>query len=230
MRKLMTLLTALFVAVMLLPSVAKAEDTRQVITEVNLTMDQLAPKCNEPVANPTITVPTNAVYKLGNNCGWKWKNENGVFVGTDYATVFIPGAWKYELQVRIDGENAALWRFPDKKDNLTVKVNGAKWILVGDPNVYDAYSWAIVRSPEFTITDEGVALNYIIKDLIEKRCRKASKAFQSKKFGCVTMRMAGQNRMCFLRFQALLGSRWLPMDLFQVLPIRLGQMRSLFFG
>ena len=160
MRKLMMLLTALFVAVMLLPSVAKAEDTRQVITEVNLTMDQLAPKCNEPVANPTITVPTNAVYKLGNNCGWKWKNENGVFVGTEYATVFIPGVWKYELQVRIDGENASQWRFPDKKDNLTVKVNGAKWILVGDPNVYDAYSWATVRSPEYTITDEGVALNF----------------------------------------------------------------------
>ncbi|MBP5264460.1 MAG: hypothetical protein J6Z33_08830, partial [Lachnospiraceae bacterium] len=65
MRKLMTLLVSLFAAILLLPSVALADgDTRQVVTEVDLTYDELIPSCGEMVKCWYDGEPEGAVYRM----------------------------------------------------------------------------------------------------------------------------------------------------------------------
>ncbi len=74
MRQWMTLLLSLFVAIMLFPSVAQAVDagdTRQVVTEVDLTYEWVVPKCGEPVICRLADTPEGAVWHM-DSFYWRW--------------------------------------------------------------------------------------------------------------------------------------------------------------
>ena len=124
MRKLMTLLTALFVAVMMLPSIAKAADEREVITEVNLTVDAFEVNCGEPVVCTTFNVPDGVAYRFSDGL-WRWVKPGETErhqVNPGNGMVYIPGTWIYEFQIRVDGEYGTQYRLPQTKDELTSKI------------------------------------------------------------------------------------------------------------
>ncbi len=174
MRKLMTLLASLFVVILLLPSVAQAatDDTRQVVTEVNLTYDELIPSCGEMVKCWYDGEPEGAVYRMS-SFYWRWSRQyvaNNQQVNPSSKAVFVPGTWFYMYQIRVDGEFGSQYRLPDTKEELTIKINGVERQANGNPSIGSNYSYVWVYSPDYEVTDEGAALGWWMPGLYADNC------------------------------------------------------------
>ncbi len=174
MRKLMTLLASLFAVILLLPSVARAatDDTRQVVTEVNLTYDELIPSCGEMVKCWYDGEPEGAVYRMS-SFYWRWSRQyvaNNQQVNPSSKAVFVPGTWFYMYQIRVDGEFGSQYRLPDTKEELTIKINGVERQANGNPSIGSNYSYVWVYSPDYEVTDEGAALGWWMPGLYADNC------------------------------------------------------------
>ncbi len=76
------------------------------------------------------------------------------------------------VQLRIDevGGYGTQYRFPNTKEEITVKVNGVEWEVQGNPGIGDGYSWIWLYSPEFQVTDDEAALGWYMPGLYADNC------------------------------------------------------------
>lgn len=164
MKKLFTLCAAVLFAGMAFA----ATDTREVITNYefsgyDLRMIQIGLVWNydasELVAQ-SLEAKEGAVYRVAATSGNLYrKNNDGTYsvVKKQDNETLTEGVYRYEVQVRIDGDNGTKYRIPDKdkiESSATVKVNGQKWGVTSQYAVIEStYSYFYIKSPDFKLID-----------------------------------------------------------------------------
>ena len=99
------------------------------------------------IQTPTFEVTAGSPARFVGTMGDWWKKVDGEWTRVS-SGVFDPGAWRYRIQVRIDGTSAythVLAQTP------TIKVDGRTW-TVANKTFEDTYSCMDAISPEFTVT------------------------------------------------------------------------------
>ena len=148
-------LSILLTAVMLvgmLPATAFADD-RTVVSKVDASLDRdITPGHGELAEDPAFTVTDGqpAYFEMG---GWR-KKAGDDWILVAYNDHFSEGTYRYEVQVRIDGEGAKTHVLSGNND-VTVKVNGERWETIQDVRAGggdDGYSYMVVASDEFPVS------------------------------------------------------------------------------
>ena len=94
----------------------------------------------------TVTAGAPAYFKIDSDNGWWQKKVDGEWQNVQ-SGLFTPGTWRFQCQVRIDGDDAAAYVLALP---LSVKVNDEEW-TVGVASIQDTYSYAVVYSPEYEV-------------------------------------------------------------------------------
>lgn len=139
-----------------------AQDTRTVIDECEFTTspvdmrdllkagDTWNSALKEAIRQKFIA-PDGAVYYLISGNFFLQVKDGGTFKQLAWnSELTTTDTYRFYIQVRIDGENGALYRFPLAPNPFSVVVNGTAWTYVST-NVSDTYSYAYIYSPEFQL-------------------------------------------------------------------------------
>ena len=146
----------------LMPATAFAADSRIVVKDIaaNLSGD-ITPEYGELAEDPAFTVTKGqpAYFTMG---GWR-KEAGDDWILVAYNDYFSEGTYRYEVQVRIDDEDAKTHVLSGNND-VTVMVNGERWETIQDVRAGggdDGYSYMVVASKEFNVTaPENLALTF----------------------------------------------------------------------
>ena len=168
MKKLFTLCAAVLFAGMMFA----AEDTREIITNYEFSGYDLRTvqiglvwnyDASELVAQ-SLKAKEGAVYRVAATSGNLYrKNNDGTYsvVKKQDNETLTEGVYRYEVQVRIDGDNGTKYRIPDKdklESAATVMVNGQKWIVTSQYAVIEStYSYFYIKSPDFKLIDLNIS-------------------------------------------------------------------------
>ncbi len=151
-RKILALALAIFMLAGLMPTNVFADDTRTKINDIVATSDDIdgIPAYGGQVKAPTFTVTKGspAYFNVEGNGDW-CKKEGGKWKQYREKT-FTEGTYRYEVQIRIDGE-AGTTHVLDK-NGVTVTVDGRKWADNERPSVADTFSYAWAKSKEYVIS------------------------------------------------------------------------------
>lgn len=108
---------------------------------------------NEAVSKtPSLTASSSVPYKPSPVYVKLFKKDSDVWKEFSTNSIVREGTYHWEIQVRIDGDNAKKYKF---SNSPTVYVDGKRW-SAGDVNNASSYSTAIIISPEFKITQSSV--------------------------------------------------------------------------
>ena len=158
MKKILLLVAAFVCSV----TMVFAQDTRTVIDECEFTTSPIDPRdllkagdtwnsaLKEAIRQKFIA-PDGAVYYLISGNFFLQVKDGGTFKQLAWnSELTTTDTYRFYIQVRIDGENGALYRFPLAPNPFSVVVNGTAWTYVST-NVSDTYSYAYIYSPEFQL-------------------------------------------------------------------------------
>ena len=140
------------------------EDTRTVVTEVTVT-NFVIPEYGDVVNNRAtvnaMQLPEDAPYRFSDTMGRFFKkNSDDTWSQLSDGDVFAEGTYYFWAQLRVDGTHGTTHRLPSTAAELTVTVNGEPWSVDGKPTVDPTYSYAWVKSPEFTIVKKTLPLTF----------------------------------------------------------------------
>ncbi len=121
------------------------------VVEATSDIEQLL-VCGQSIKKPTMTVTVGLPVRFAIDSSNGWWSKKGPNEWTEVRRgEFTPGTWKFQCQIRIDGEAGK----PHKPQTpITVKVNGIDWELSNTPYIDKTYSYEWVESPEFEITED----------------------------------------------------------------------------
>ena len=140
------------------------EDTRTVVTEVTVTnfvTPEFGDNCNRSKTIKGLQLPANAPYRFPDTMGGFYKkNDDDTWSTLSDGDVFAEGTYYFSAQLRVDKPYATTHRLPSTGAELTVTVDGKAWSVDGNPAVYSEYSYAWVKSPEFTIVKKTLPLTF----------------------------------------------------------------------
>ena len=161
MKKITFLMAALLCGAV----VANAEeDTRTVVTEVtatNFVTPEYGDNCNSSNTVKKLQLPEDAPYRFSDTMGRFFKkNSDDTWSQLSDGDVFAEGTYYFWAQLRVDGTHGTTHRLPSTAAELTVTVNGEPWSVDGKPTVDPTYSYAWVKSPEFTIVKKTLPLTF----------------------------------------------------------------------
>ena len=161
MKKITFLMTALLCGAV----VANAqEDTRTVVTEVtatNFVTPEYGDNCNSSNTVKKLQLPEDAPYRFSDTMGRFFKkNSDDTWSQLSDGDVFAEGTYYFWAQLRVDNAYGTTHRLPSTAAELTVTVNGEPWSVDGKPTVDPTYSYAWVKSPEFTIVKKTLPLTF----------------------------------------------------------------------
>ncbi len=161
MKKIRNILAMAMVVMMivgLMPGNVFAEDTRTPISTITATSDtDSIPGYGRTYKRPTFTVTAGdpAYFKSGH-----WLKKDGEEWIQYGANTFTEGTYRYQVQIRIDGEAGKTHKLND--EGVTVTVDENKWAENSIPSVADTYSYAWAFSKEYEITAPvGIPLNFV---------------------------------------------------------------------
>lgn len=104
---------------------------------------------NQPVKAPIFTIPgLSAAYIATTDVG-TWQKKDGDEWQAVTTGNFTEGTWRYSTQVRIDEESYV--KENRLSDHFTLTVDGTNW-NVSEINISDTVSYALVQSPEITLS------------------------------------------------------------------------------
>ena len=140
------------------------EDTRTVVTEVtatNFVTPEYGDNCNSSNTVKKLQLPEDAPYRFSDTMGRFFKkNSDDTWSQLSDGDVFAEGTYYFWAQLRVDGTHGTTHRLPSTAAELTVTVNGEPWSVDGKPTVDPTYSYAWVKSPEFTIVKKTLPLTF----------------------------------------------------------------------
>jgi len=158
MKKILLLVAAFVCSV----TMVFAQDTRIVIDECEFTTspvdmrdllkagDTWNSALKEAIRQKFIA-PDGAVYYLISGNFFLQVKNGGTFKQLAWdSELTTTDTYRFMFQVRIDGDNGALYRFPLAPNPFSVVVNGTAWTYEST-NVSDTYSFAYIFSPAFTL-------------------------------------------------------------------------------
>lgn len=138
--KILALALAVFMLVELMPTNVFAEDTRKKINKITATSDtDSIPKYGEKIKYPTINVTEGAPARFAVGYS-RWKKKEGEKWKSYEGKTFTEGTYKYEAQIRVDGDDAKTHVLDN---NLAVTVDDKVWSC--DRPATDetcSYTWA----------------------------------------------------------------------------------------
>ena len=140
------------------------EDTRTVVTEVTVTnfvTPEYGDNCNRAKTIKGLQLPADAPYYFSENMGGFYKkNSDDTWSQLSDGDIFAEGTYYFSAQLRVDKPYATTHRLPSTAAELTVTVDGKAWSVDGNPAVYSEFSYAWVKSPEFTIVKKTLPLTF----------------------------------------------------------------------
>ena len=140
------------------------EDTRTVVTNVtatNFVIPEYAETVNRNHTLSALQVPTDAPYRFSTSSGTFFKkNSDDTWSLLSDGDLFTEGTYYFRAQLRVDGTYGTTHRLPSTGAELTVTVDGKAWSVLGNPAVLSEYSFASVKSPEFTIVKKTLPLTF----------------------------------------------------------------------
>ncbi|MCI7430037.1 MAG: hypothetical protein MSS84_04050 [Bacteroidales bacterium] len=140
------------------------EDMRTVVTEVTVTnfvTPEYGDNCNSSNTVNKLQLPADAPYNFPNSMGRFFKkNNDDTWSLLSDGDIFAEGTYYFWAQLRVDGTYGTTHRLPSTAAELTVTVNGEPWSVDGKPTVDPTYSYAWVKSPEFTIVKKTLPLTF----------------------------------------------------------------------
>ena len=140
------------------------EDTRTVVTEVTVTnfvTPEYGDNCNSSNTVNKLQLPADAPYYFPNSMGdFFKKNSDDTWSPWSDGNVFTEGTYYLQAQLRVDNAYGTTHRLPSTGAELTVTVDGKAWSVDGNPAVYSEYSYAWVKSSEFTIVKKTLPLTF----------------------------------------------------------------------
>ena len=140
------------------------EDTRIVVTNVtatNFVIPEYAETVNRNHTLSALQVPADAPYRFSTSSGTFFKkNSDDTWSPWSDDNVFTEGTYYLQAQLRVDGTYGTTHRLPSTGAELTVTVDGKAWSVLGNPAVLSEYSFASVKSPEFTIVKKTLPLTF----------------------------------------------------------------------
>ncbi len=162
LKKGMAILLVFAMLFSLVPATAFAADSRAVVKDIAAEFSgDITPEYGKLATEPTFTVTEGepAYFTMGS-----WRKKAGdswmVVAWNDH---FSEGTYRYEVQVRIDEENAETHVLSGNND-VTVKVNGETWDTIQGVRVIGGSggaSYMYVASKEFNVTaPENLALTF----------------------------------------------------------------------
>ena len=160
MKKIITLIVALLA----IATGAWADKTVINYVEITASPDfSTIPKLGASVqTKPTVTVTKGApaYFNLSNG---NWRKKNGDEWVQVSSGIFTPGTWRFQTQIRIDGDDAFFYVL---SETPTVKVNGEEWQV----NSYfygvgDDYSCIPVYSPEYVVEEGDLEPRTVITEI-----------------------------------------------------------------
>ena len=140
------------------------EDTRIVVTNVtatNFVLPEYGDNCNSSNTVNKLQLPADAPYYFPNSMGdFFKKNSDDTWSLLSDGDLFTEGTYYFRAQLRVDGTYGTTHRLPSTGAELTVTVDGKAWSVLGNPAVLSEYSFASVKSPEFTIVKKTLPLTF----------------------------------------------------------------------
>lgn len=128
-----------------------AERTNVSVVEATSDIEKLL-VCGQPIKKPTMTVTVGAPVYFDIDSGNGWWSKKGPNEWSEVRSgKFTPGTWRFECQIRIDGEAGKTHKL---QTPITVKVNGVDWKLSNTPFIDKTFSFEWVESPEYEITED----------------------------------------------------------------------------
>ncbi len=123
---------------------------RTVVDAVEATVTGLLPVYGAALPSPDFTVTAGDPAHFEESGSWRKKiDENWVQINSP--ETITEGEWRYHRQVCIDGVSGTTHVLSEE---VTVMVDGAAWEK-GDFHAYDTYSYIIIYSPVYTVTDSA---------------------------------------------------------------------------
>ncbi len=139
------------------------EDTRTVVTEVTVTnfvIPEYGDVVNSMATVNAMQLPEDAPYNFPDMGRFFKKNSDDTWSQLSDGDIFAEGTYYFRPQLRVDGTYGTTHRLPSTAAELTVTVDGKAWSVLGDPAVFSEYSYAWVKSPEFTIVKKTLPLTF----------------------------------------------------------------------
>lgn len=85
------------------------------------------------------------------------KNNDDTYTKVQSNEELTAGVYRFEMQLRIDGDYGTQYRVPDKdkiESSATVKINGQKWVVTNQyATIQSNYSYFWIKSPDFKLID-----------------------------------------------------------------------------
>ena len=155
--KILALALAVFMLVGLMPGnvFADGEDTRTKISTITATsnLNDIA-QLGHTVQYPTFTITDGSQARF-NSGRCFWQKMNGT-KWEDYRNAkFEEGAYRYQIEIRVDGENAKTYVLDE--NGVTVTVDGKAWTC-STPNTDTTYSYVWAKSQVFVVRDSSTPL------------------------------------------------------------------------
>lgn len=151
------ILFLLLTFVFILPSIVLADDTRIVITNVQMTSDMEVPVYGGRVQKSYETVATvGSPAYMADSMG-EWFKFDGERWNRYEAGLFNEGRYRYSNQIRIDGPEGSNYRLSNE---TTLTVNGVGWTPGADVVIDNTYSYKYFRSPEYVVEKTELELTF----------------------------------------------------------------------
>ena len=151
------ILFLLLTFVFILPSIVLADDTRIVITNVQMTSDMEVPVYGGRVQKSYETVATvGSPAYMADSMG-EWFKFDGESWNRYEAGLFNEGRYRYSNQIRIDGPEGSNYRLSNE---TTLTVNGVGWTPGADVVIDNTYSYKYFRSPEYVVEKTELELTF----------------------------------------------------------------------
>ncbi len=155
--KILALALAVFMLVGLMPGnvFADGEDTRTKISTITATsnLNDIA-QLGHTVQYPTFTITDGSQARF-NSGRCFWKKMNGT-TWEDYREAkFVEGAYRYQIEIRVDGANGTTHVLDE--NGVTVTVDGEAWTC-SKPNIDSTYSSVWAKSQVFVVRDSSTPL------------------------------------------------------------------------
>ena len=156
-KKLKYLIVFAFV-IMLVPTFVKADDTRIVISNVEITSNMEVPTYGgEAKAYYTYETTVGEPAYMTPHMGTWYKKVDGVWYKYN-DSIFREGVYQWSNQIRIDGNPGRTHRLAE---DTTLLVDGVEWTIKDSVGVYETYSMCYYNSPEYVVEKiEGYELTF----------------------------------------------------------------------
>ncbi len=163
-KKLFSLLMAvvMILQVLLITPTYAADDTRKPISNIVATSNiENIPVYGKEVKDPTFNVTEGAPARFAVSSTGYWSKKDGTKWKSYNGETFIEGTYKYEVQIRVDGD-AGKTHVLDSK-GVTATVDGNKWAENKTPITADMDSYIYITSSKEYIIEAplGAPLNFV---------------------------------------------------------------------